>query len=242
MADHSWLKRFPHYCFFWFTRYFFFDAFSLFAKFLRDRTRDSRFFITCIVDPKILRRWLYDPKQVILWSCIGDPMMILWSYAGDPMILRRRSHDPMQVILATGAATSVNGLVENLTGRWFWDWIVELNTEYVYWRVDYWLSGLGCGWFEHQISNVWSGESYREVVSSIIDENIRSWWLWWVDILRVGILECCFECQVWNMWIKVFFRQIELALAGQTVAYLQLPLKEVSAGCKRSSLLFFSSK
>ena len=36
-----------------------------------------------------------------------------------------------------------------------------------------------------------------------------------------------------------FFRHIELALAGQTVAYLQLPLKEVSAGCKRSSLLFF---
>ena len=28
-----------------------------------------------------------------------------------------------------------------------------------------------------------------------------------------------------------FFRQIELALAGQTVAYLQLPLKLVSAGC-----------
>ena len=76
-------------------------------------------------------------------------------------------------------------------------------------------------------------------MSSIIDENIRSWWLAWVVMESSNVVlkvkyEICGS--------KFFFRQIELALAGQTVAYLQLPLKEVSAGCKRSSLLFFSSK
>ena len=77
-------------------------------------------------------------------------------------------------------------------------------------------------------------------MSSIMDENIRSWWLWWVDILELESSNVVLKVK-YEIYESKFFRQIELALAGQTVAYLQLPLKEVSAGCKRSSLLFFSS-
>ena len=95
-------------------------------------------------------------------------------------------------------------------------WKVELTTDYLVWDV-------GDLNIKYQMSGV---------VSSIMDENIRSWWLAWVVILNVKYEICGSK----------FFRQIELALARQTVAYLQLPLKVVSAGCKRSSLLFFSSK
>ena len=89
-------------------------------------------------------------------------------------------------------------------------WKVELTTDYLVWDV-------GDLNIKYQMSGV---------VSSIMDENIRSWWLAWVVILNVKY-EICGS--------KFFFRQIELSLAGQTVAYLQLPLKEVSADCSRSS-------
>ena len=99
---------------------------------------------------------------------------------------------------------------------------MELTTDYLVWDV-------GDLNIKYQMSGV---------VSSIMDENIRSWWLAWVVMESSNVvLKVKYE-----ICGSKFFRQIELALAGQTVAYLQLSLKVVSAGCKRSSLLFFSSK
>ena len=106
------------------------------------------------------------------------------------------NHDqesPLKVILATGAAISVDGLVEGLTGRSCFRLSSDLKEEIISAIVDEMLMRFS----PRRISLYYSS---RYIISAIVDE----------------------------MLLRFSPRQISLSLAGQTVAFLRLSLKQVS--------------